>query len=38
MHETAMNDLLQPDDPDFALLQAYVDELHGGGALATMRP
>jgi tRNA A-37 threonylcarbamoyl transferase component Bud32 len=34
MQPTEMNDLLPPDDPDFALLQAYVDELHGGGAPA----
>src|SRR5260370_42422517 len=30
---SAMNDLA-PDDPDFALLHAYMDELHRGGAPA----
>src|SRR5580700_4629644 len=34
MHESELNDLLPPDDPDFALLQAYVDALHRGGAPA----
>src|SRR5260370_1353634 len=29
-----MSDLLPLDDPDFALLQAYLDELHRGGAPA----